>query len=115
MLQELNRESLEVGLSMNLEKTKIMLNEYFEDTDGGQQVQIYGNVIQVVNQHIYLGQRISIDTASKEEEIKRRITFGWQAFGKASMILKNKDFPLVLKRQVYYQCITPTVTYGSET
>ncbi|XP_037804863.1 uncharacterized protein LOC119599190 [Penaeus monodon] len=53
--------------------------------------------------------------ATKEQEIKRRITLGWQAFGKASAIFKNKEFPLVLKRQVYDQCITPTITYGSET
>ena len=28
---------------------------------------------------------------------------------------KNKDTPIVLKRQVYDHCILSTVTYGSET
>ena len=68
-----------------------------------------------VDHYIYLGQRITMDTASKEQEIKRRITFGWQAFGRASVIFKNKAIPLVLKRKVYDQCILPVVTYGAET
>ena len=56
-----------------------------------------------------------MESASKEQEIKRRITLGCQAFGRASAIFKNKDIPIVLKRQVYDQCILPTVTYGPET
>ena len=71
--------------------------------------------IEEVDHYIYLGQRISMETASKEQEIKRRITLGWQAFGRASAIFKNKEIPTYLKRQVYNQCIIPTVTYGSET
>jgi len=115
MLKELNRESLKVGLSMNLKKTKVMLNEQVEIDDEDQQIQVDNNTIEVVDHYIYLGQHISLQNASKEQEIKRRITLGWQAFGKASAIFKNKEFPLILKRQVYDQCITPTVTYGSET
>ena len=40
---------------------------------------------------------------------------GWQAFGRASLIFKNKDIPIIHKRQVYNQCILPTVNYGTET
>ena len=56
-----------------------------------------------------------IPPRTEEQEIKRRITLGWQAFGRASAIFKNKDIPIVLKRQVYDQCILPTFTYGSDT
>ena len=31
-----------------------------------------------------------METASKEQEIKRRITLGWQAFGRASAIAVDK-------------------------
>ena len=113
MLQELNQASLEVGLSMNLKKTKIMCNKHAEDTN--RRITIDNNEIEEVDHYIYLGQRISMETASKEQEIKRRITLGWQAFGRASAIFKNKEIPTCLKRQVYNQCIIPTVTYGSET
>ena len=33
MLRELNQASLEVGLSMNLKKTKVMYNEFAEDVE----------------------------------------------------------------------------------
>lgn len=68
-----------------------------------------------VNECIYLDQCVSMDSASKEQEAKRRITFGLQAVGKASVVLRNKDIPIILKRQVYGQCLLPTVSYGSET
>ena len=113
MLQELNQASLEVGLSMNFKKTKIMRNKHAEDTN--RKITIDSNEIEEVDHYIYLGQRISMETASKEQEIKRRITLGWQAFGRASAIFKNKEIPTCLKRQVYNECIIPTVTYGSET
>ena len=113
MLQELNQASLEVGLSMNFLKTKIMCNKHAEDTN--RKITIDNNEIEEVDHYIYLGQRISMEIASKEQEIKRRITLGWQAFGRASAIFKNKEIPTCLKRQVYNQCIIPTVTYGSET
>ena len=70
---------------------------------------------EVVDHYIYLGQLITMNSASKEREIKRRITMGWQSFGRASSIFKNQNIPIIQKRQVYDQCITPTVTYGAET
>ena len=113
MLIDLSKKSIEVGLSMNFKKTKIMCNEYVEDKE--ETVTIDNNTIEEVDHYIYLGQRISMNSASKEQEIKRRITLGWQAFGRTSAVFKNKEIPLVLKRQVYDQCILPTVNYGSET
>ena len=113
MLRELNQESLLVGLGMNLKKTKIMtINQAEVDN---LMITIDNNIIEEVDHYIYLGQRISMDTASKEQEIKRRITFGWQAFGRASAIFKNKAIPLILKRKVYDQCILPVDTHGAET
>ena len=105
MLQELNQASLEVGLSMNFKKTKIMCNKHAEDTN--RKITIDNNEIEEVDHYIYLGQRISMETASKEQDIKRRKTLGWQAFGRASEIFKNKEIPTCLKRQVYNQCIIP--------
>ena len=114
MLIELNEASLKVGLSMNIKKTKIMHNAHARDKNNSN-VSIGNDIIEVVDQYIYLGQRISMDSASKEQEIKRRITLCWQAFGRASSIFKIKDIPIILKRQVYDQCILPVVTYGAET
>ena len=103
MLHKLNQASLKVGLSMNLKKTKGTYNELDRDVD--KPTTIESNEIEEVDHYIYLGQCISMDSASKEQEIKRRITLGWQAFGRASVIFRNKDIPIILKRQVYDQCI----------
>ena len=111
MLQELNQASLEVGLSMNFKKTKIMCNKHAEDTN--RKITIDNNEIEEVDHYIYLGQRISMETASKEQEIKRRITLGWQAFGRASAFQEQRNPNL--PQTFYNQCIIPTVTYGSET
>ena len=69
MLQELHQESLKVGLSMNIKKTKIMKNELINENIN---IIIGGNEIEVVQNYIYLGQLISATSTSKEQEIKRR-------------------------------------------
>ena len=91
-----------------------MTSKHTEE-DESQMITIDNSEIKEVDHYIYLGQRISMDATSKEQEIKRRITFGWQAFGRASAIFKNKEIPLVLKRLVHNQCILPVVTYRAET
>ena len=113
MLHELTQASLEVWFGMNLKKTKVMYNELAEDVE--EPTTIDSNEIEEFDHYIYLGQCISMESTTKDQEIKRRITLGCKSFGRASAILKNKDMPIVLKRQVYDQCILPTVTYGSET
>ena len=112
MLKELNEESLKVGLKMNLSKTKIMKNDHINQEIS---IKINDDKIEVVQNYIYLGQNISLKSTSKSEEIKRRITIGWQAFGRAGEIFRNKNIPLIQKRQIYNQCILPAVTYGAET
>ena len=105
MLKEMNEASLKVGLSMNLKKTKVMHNEH---VDGNFEIKIGINNIEVVDHYtcIYLGQLITMNSASKEREIKRRITIGWQNFGRATSIFKNQDIPIIQKRTslqtVYY-------------
>ena len=55
MLQELNQAIciLEVGLSMNFKKTKIMCNKHAEDTN--RKITIDNNEIEEVDHYIYLG------------------------------------------------------------
>ena len=66
---------------------------------------INSNEIKEVNHYIHLSQCISMDSTSKEQEIKRLITLRWQAFGRASAIFTDKDILIILKRQVYDWCI----------
>ncbi|XP_042886054.1 uncharacterized protein LOC122262171 [Penaeus japonicus] len=108
-LSNLKEVSDKVGLSMNYKKTKIMTNSHLNEDI---KIELDNNEIEVVQNYIYLGQLISANSTSEEQEIKCRITIGWQTFGRASTISKNKDISLILKRQVYNQCILPTVTYA---
>ena len=86
-----------VRLSTN-PKTKVMCNEFAGDVD--EPTIIDSNEIEDVDHYIYLDRCISMDSASKEQEIKRRNSLGWQAFGRAIAIFRNKDTP-ILKRQVF--------------
>ena len=78
-----------------------------------QQIKIEDEVIEAVDEYIYLGQAIKANP-DHSREIKRRIGMGWSAFGKQSSIMKS-NLPLSLKRKVYNQCVLPVIIYGSET
>ncbi len=79
----------------------------------GRQIMIGNEALELVEESTYLGQMVSGNPAH-EKEIRRRIGMGWSAFGKQSIVMNSK-LPLSLKRKVYYQCILPVLTYGSET
>ena len=92
---------MKVGLKMNMKKTKVMFNDHAQK----QQINIGNEMLEEVNEYVYLGQTIST-SPGQEIEIKRRITLGWRAFGKQSDIMKSK-IPLSLKRKVFNQLVLP--------
>lgn len=108
MIEELNNLSKQIGLKMNLNKTKII-------TSSPQEVSIENTIIEKVEQYTYLGHTIKIGKENQTAEIKRRTQLTWAAFGKLSYILKDKDVSIYLKRKVYNSCILPVATYGLET
>ena len=69
--------------------------------------------LEVVEEYNYMGQMFKL-TRDNENEIKRRITLGWKAFGRQSNIMKS-FLPICLKRKVYSQCVLPTMICGFET
>jgi hypothetical protein len=109
MLNELALVSQEVGLKMNLSKTKVMFNEFTNKTH----ITIEGTTLETVDEYIYLGQLIN-RSGSLLPEINRRIKLAWRAFGRNSIIFKSK-MPLHLKSKTFDQCILPVLTYGCET
>ena len=109
MLTELDQTGKKAGLKMNVKKTKVMFNQYATE----EEIYVGNNKLESVRTYVYLGQIVKCNP-DKQEEVKRRIKLGWQAFGRMSSIFKS-NLPLCLKRKVYDQCITPTITYGSET
>jgi len=71
-------------------------------------------VLEVVEQYIYLGQVITFNKNMQMAEIKRRTRMGWAAYSNQKHIFKS-DMPQHLKQKVFDQCILPTLTYGCET
>ncbi|XP_047989820.1 uncharacterized protein LOC125229086 [Leguminivora glycinivorella] len=107
MLQDLSTASLEVGLTMNRAKTKLMTNGA---KDG---VTVDGQDIQYVDEYIYLGQIASFENR-QTLEVNRRIENAWKSFWSMKALLKG-DLPLCLKRKLIDMCILPILTYGAQT
>ncbi|XP_048006861.1 uncharacterized protein LOC125242187 [Leguminivora glycinivorella] len=107
MLQDLSTASLEVGLTMNMAKTKLMTNR------GKDTVTVDGQDIQYVDEYIYLGQIASFENRQCKE-IDRRIENAWKSFWSMKTLMKG-NLPLTLKRKLVDMCILPILTYGAQT
>jgi hypothetical protein len=108
MLTELNDVSKEVGLVMNVSKTKVM-------SPTPTQVIIGGREIENVKEYVYLGHKLVLGKENQSAELRRRIGLSWAAFGRLRYIFKNKRLPINLKRKVFETCVLPVITYGVET
>ena len=108
-LNNLNSESLKVGLKIHKGKTKYMTN-HADNKD----ILIDQQKIEKVTEFKYLGQTTHLKDTTKEE-IYARIRAAWSCFGKNKEILQDKQLPISLKKQVMDQCILPTMTYDCQT
>ena len=110
MIQDLNTASIKSGLKMNMKKTKVMAGP----TTPTHTVTVNNITLEQVDEYIYLGQRVSLVDRNLDNEIRRRIKVGWQAFGRHSTIMKG-NLRICLKKKIFDQCILPTMTYAAET
>ena len=109
MMADLNEESKRIGLKMNKSKTKVIYNRHCQR----QPIEIGGEIVQEVEEYVYLGQLITSD-GNMEKEINRRIGLGWAAYSKHREVIES-NIPLCLKRKIINQIVLPSITYGSET
>lgn len=110
MLSDLSIVSQQVGLKMNMDKTKIMYNVHVAPVP----VIVGNDTLKVVDHYVYLGQIVQLGRSNFDKEVARRIQLGWAAFGKLRDIFSSK-IPQCLKTQVFDQCVLPVMTYGAET
>ena len=106
----LNSESLKVGLKILKGKTKYMTNHAdSEDIPIDQQKN------EKVTEIKYLGQTTHLKDTTKEE-IYARIREAWSCLRKnIRKYSRINNSPFHLKKQVMGQCILPTMTYGCQT
>ncbi|PIK54411.1 endonuclease-reverse transcriptase [Apostichopus japonicus] len=76
MLQDLDIASRKRGLKMNMKKTKVMADQSVKHKP----IIINGTELEHVSEYIYLGQRFTLTERNQDNEIRRRIKAGWQAF-----------------------------------
>ena len=94
MLTDIHLASKPVGLSMNLSKTKVMLN----DNAIMSTVAVDRNIIEKVDRYVYLCKTVTQAAWDLLSEIKRRIALGWAVFSKVANIMKSRKASMNIKR-----------------
>ena len=107
LLMKVKEESEEVGLKLNIQKTKIMPSGPITSW------QIDGETMETVTDLIFLGSKITTD-GDCSHEIKRCLLLGTNAMTNLDSILKNRDITLPTKVCLVKAMIFPVVMYGCE-
>ena len=107
LLMKVKEESEEVGLKLNIQKTKIMASGPITSW------QIDGEIMETVRDFIILGSKITADDDCSHE-IKRRLLLGRKAMTNLESILKSRDITLPTKVCLVKAVVFPVVMYGCE-
>ena len=107
LLMKVKKESEEVGLKLNIQKTKIMASGPITSW------QIDGERVETVSDFILGGSKITTD-GECSHEIKRRLLLGRKVLTNLDSILKSKDITLPTKVRLVKAMVFPVVMYGCE-
>ena len=105
---KVKEESENVGLKLNIQKTKIMASSPITSW------QIDGETMETVKDFIFLGSKITADNDCRHE-IKRHLLLGRKAMTNLDSILKSRDITLSTKVHLVIAMVFPAVMYGCET
>ena len=104
---KVKEESENVGLKLNIQKTKIMASGPITSW------QIDGETMETVTDFIFLGSEITADVDCSRE-IKRCLLLGRKAMTNLDNLLKSRDITLSTKVHLVKAMVFPVVTYGCE-
>ena len=104
---KMKEESEEVGLKLNIQKTKIMESSPITSW------QIDGETVETVIGFIFLGSKITAD-GDCSHEIKRLMLLGRKVMTNLNSILKSRDITLPTKVCLVKAMVFPVVMYGCE-
>ena len=107
LLMKVKEESKNVGLKLNIQKTKIMASGPITSR------QIDGETMDTVSDFIFLGSKITAD-GDCSHEMKRCLLLGRKAMTKLDNILKSRDIILPTKVHLFKAMVFPIVMYGCE-
>ena len=106
-LLKVKEESENVGLKLNIQKTKIMASGPITSW------QIDGETMETVADFIFLGSKITTD-GDCSHEIKRRLLLGRKVMTNLDSMLKSRDVTLPSKVHLVKAMVFPVVMYGCE-
>ena len=107
LLMKVKEESENVGLKLNIQKTKILAFRPITSW------QIDGETVETVADLIFLGSKITVD-GDCSHEIKRRLFLGRKVMTNLDSILKSRDITLSTKVHLVKAMVFPVVMYGCE-
>ena len=104
LLMEVKEESEQVGLKLNIQKTKIMASG---------QITSWGETVETVSDFILGGSKITAD-GDCSHEIKRRLLLGRKIMTNLDSIFKSRDITWPTKVHLVKAMVFPVVMYGCE-
>ena len=107
LMMKVKEENENVGLKLNIQKTKIMASSPITSW------QIDGETMETVTDFIVGGSKIPAD-GDYSHEIKRRLLLGRKAVTDLDSILKSRDITLPTKVHLVKAIVFPVVMYGCE-
>jgi hypothetical protein len=107
-------QSKEVGLEINIEKTKYMLLSCHQNVGQNRDIKIANRSFENVSQFKYLGTKVRNQNLI-HEEIKRRLNFGNACYHSVQNLLSSRLVSKNLKIRMYKMIILPVILYGCET
>ena len=106
-LMKVKDESEEVGLKLNIQKTKIMASGPITLW------QIDGETVETVADFIFMGSKITAD-GDCSHEVKRHLLLGRKVMTNLDSILKSRDITLPTKVYLVKSIVFPVLMYGCE-
>ena len=107
LLMKVREESQEVGLKLNIQKTKTMASSPITSWE------IDEETVETVTDFIFLGFKITAD-GDCSHEIKRCLLLGRKVMTNRDSILKSRDNTLPTKIRLVKATVSPVVMYGCE-
>ena len=107
LLMKVKEESEKAGLTLNIQKTKIMASNPITSW------QIDRETMETVTDFIFLGFKITEDV-DYSHEIKRCLLLGRKAMTNLNSLLKSRDITLLTKVHLVKAMVFPIIMYGCE-
>ena len=107
LLMKVKVESEKVGLTLNIQKMKIMASGRITSWE------IDGETVETVSDFVFLGSKITAD-GDCSHEIKRCLLLGRKVMTNLDSVFKSRDITLPTKVRLVKAMVFPVVMYGCE-